>query len=303
MHAPSTTSDPTACSHPYAGARSSTHSDRIAPAPIDAPAHHCPTAPTHENSTSASLISSTTSDASASGATTSGSSAVVGGAWMRWGWVGGGWRLVVAEGVVRPHTRVRARGVGGRERQPPRREARATQNVSAATSGNALSRRGCHATREARPAREESRAHPSREAAGLCGCHRRWARTRTSSASAHHGLGKRDRRRQAPAIGGMSGGGSLKEEDGHRRPRQRKRRSRIRPHSSDRRIRAQFRGGCWRSARFCACRGRSRAFFSSIRHRYRVHRHTEHNFCGCHMTGGTATSLSPTLIYHRPTWL
>eukprot|EP01046_Picozoa_sp_COSAG06_P046822 COSAG06_NODE_6694_length_2821_cov_26.501470_3_plen_181_part_00 len=31
MHAPSTTSDPTACSHPYAGARSSTHSDRIAP--------------------------------------------------------------------------------------------------------------------------------------------------------------------------------------------------------------------------------------------------------------------------------
>ena len=44
MHAPSTTSDPTACSHPYAGARSCAHSDHIAPAPIDAPAHRCPAA-------------------------------------------------------------------------------------------------------------------------------------------------------------------------------------------------------------------------------------------------------------------
>jgi hypothetical protein len=39
-----------------------------------------------------------------------------------------------------------------------------------------------------------------------------------------------------------------------------RRRSRPRPHSSNRGIRAQFRGGCWRSASFCASRGRSRAF-------------------------------------------
>ena len=210
--------------------------------------------------------------------------------------------MVVAEGV-RPRTRVRARGVGGRvERQPPRREARATQNVSAAASGNALSRRGCRAAREARRERAGSRAHPSREWPELCGCHRRSARTSTPSAPARHGLGKRDRRRQAPAFGGMSGGGSLKEVDEHRRPRQHRRRSRPRPHSSDRGMRAQFRGGCWRSARLCACRGRSRAFFSPIRHRC-VHRHTEHNFCGFHATGGIATSLSPPLICHRPAWV
>jgi hypothetical protein len=189
--------------------------------------------------------------------------------------------LVVAEGM-RLRTRVRARGVGGREAAAATWSESGTERLRRRLAGNALSRRGCRAAREARPARAESRAHPSREAAGLCGCPRRCARTRTPSAPARRALGKRDRRRQAPAFGGMSGGGSLKEVDEHRRPRQHRRRSRPRPHSSDRGMRAQFRGGCWRSARFCACRGRSRAFFSPIRHRYRVHRHTEHNFCGFH---------------------
>ena len=166
--------------------------------------------------------------------------------------------MVVAEGM-RPRTRVRARGVGGREAAAGTWSESGTERLRR-LAGNALSRRGCRAAREARRQRAGHRAHPSREWPGLCGCPRRCARTRTPSAPARHALGKRDRRRQAPAFGGMSDGGSLKEEDEHRRPRRRRRRSRPRPHSSNRGIRAQFRGGCWRSASFCASRGRSRAF-------------------------------------------
>ena len=175
----------------------------------------------------------------------------------------GGWRLVVAEGM-RPRTRVRARGVGGREAAAATWSESGTERLRRRLAGNALSRRGCRAAREARRERAGSRAHPSREWPELCGCHRRSARTSTPSAPARRGLGKRDRRRQAPALGGMSGSGSLKEEDGHRRPQQHRRTSRPQPHSSDRGIRAQFRGGCWRSARFCACRGRSAIDTASI---------------------------------------
>ena len=135
MHAPSTTSDPTACSHPYAGARSCTHSDHIAPAPIDAPAHHCPAAQ-HEillrrldqhhgerrlrqRRHGLRLVRRS------------------GRAWMHVGgvvWVGGGWWL---QRVCVP-ARGCARGGLAVGRPPPGRGARAAQNVSAAASRGTL---------------------------------------------------------------------------------------------------------------------------------------------------------------------
>jgi hypothetical protein len=137
MHAPSTTSDPTACSHPYAGARSCAHSDHIAPAQIDAPAHRCPAAPTHEillrrldQQHEQRLRQRRRHDLRLVRRS--------GRAWMHVGgvvWVGGGWWLqrvcVSARGC--------ARGGLAVGRPPPRRGARAAQNVSAAASRGTLS--------------------------------------------------------------------------------------------------------------------------------------------------------------------